>query len=78
MKLLTTFILVGVVDSYDAHFAKVEFNTNPASNGGPAMAVMPIRAFPCVNEEGQVFFVAKLHEDQPATIICYEEPNESR
>ncbi len=78
MKLLSTFILVGVVDSFDAHFATVEFTTNPASNGPPAVAVVPVRAFPCEIKEGQVFFVAKLHEDQPATIICHEEADESR
>tara|TARA_B100000900_G_C20554138_1_gene706033 strand:+ start:597 stop:833 length:237 start_codon:yes stop_codon:yes gene_type:complete len=78
LKILTTFVLVGVVDSFDTQFATVEFNTNPASNGGPAVAVMPVDALPCEMKEGQVFFVVKLHEDQPATIICYEKQNESR
>ena len=40
MTMLTTFILVGMIDSHDAHFATVELNTNPASNGGPAIAVI--------------------------------------
>ena len=35
MQILTTFILVGMIDSFDAHFATVELNTTPASNGGP-------------------------------------------
>ena len=45
MKVLTTFVLLGMVDSFDDHFATVELNTNPASNGGPAIAVMPVNAF---------------------------------
>ena len=52
MKVLTTFILVGMVDSHDAHFATVELNTTPASNGGPATAVMPVAAFTCEIYEG--------------------------
>jgi hypothetical protein len=79
MKILTTFILVGMVDSFDKQFASVEINTNPASNSGPAMAVMPVTAFPCDIYEGKVFYVVKLHESQDAVIICQEEvKNEPR
>ena len=42
MTMLTTFILVGMVDSFDPYFATVELNTTPASNGGPSIAVMPV------------------------------------
>ncbi len=70
MKVLTTFILVGMIDSHDAHFATVELNTTPASNGGPATAVMPVSAFPCEIYEGKVFYVVKLHDEQDATIVC--------
>ena len=70
MNMLTTFILVGMIDSYDTHFATVELNTTPASNGGPSTAVMPIAAFPCEIYEGKVFYVVKLHEDMEATIVC--------
>ena len=73
MTMLTTFILVGMIDSYDAHFATVELNTTPASNGGPATAVMPVSAFPCEIYEGKVFYVVKLHEEQDATIVCQKE-----
>ena len=76
MKVLTTFILVGMVDSHDAHFATVELNTTPASNGGPATAVMPVAAFPCEIYEGKVFYVVKLHDEQDAVIVCQEEPED--
>lgn len=76
MIALTTFILVGMVDSHDAVFATVELNTTPASNGGPAIAVMPVAAFPCEIYEGKVFYVVKLHDEQDATIICQKEPED--
>ena len=73
MNILTTFVLMGIIDSYDDTFATVELNTNPASNGGPATAVMPVTAFPCDISEGKIFFVVKLHEDQDAFIVCQED-----
>jgi len=73
MTYLTTFILVGMIDSYDTHFATVELSTTPASNGGPAVAVMPVAAFPCEIYEGKVFYVVKLHEEQHATIVCQKD-----
>jgi len=76
MTILTTFILVGMIDSYDTYFATVELNTTPASNGGPAMAVMPVSAFPCEIYEGKVFYVVKLHDEQDAVIVCQKEPQD--
>ena len=76
MNMLTTFILVGMIDSYDTHFATVELNTTPASNGGPATAVMPVAAFPCDIYEGKVFYVVKLHDEQDAVIVCQKEPED--
>jgi len=76
MTMLTTFILVGMVDSFDPYFATVELNTTPASNGGPSIAVMPVSAFPCEIYEGKVFYVVKLHEDQEATIVCQKDVND--
>ncbi len=73
MKTLTTFVLLGMVDSFDDHFATVELNTNPASNGGPALAVMPVNAFPCEIYEGKVFYVVKLSELTDAVVICQED-----
>ena len=73
MNMLTTFVLMGVIDSHDGVFATVELNTNPASNGGPSIAVMPVNAFPCEIYEGKVFYVVKLSAAQDAVIICQED-----
>lgn len=73
MTMLTTFILVGMIDSFDSHFATVELNTTPESNGGPATAIMPVTAFPCDIYEGKVFYVVKLYEDKDATIVCHRD-----
>tara|TARA_B100000886_G_C20345660_1_gene458583 strand:+ start:705 stop:971 length:267 start_codon:yes stop_codon:yes gene_type:complete len=73
MNILTTFVLMGIIDSHDDKFATVELNTNPASNGGPATAVMPVASFPCEISEGKVFYVVKLHQDQDAFIVCQED-----
>ena len=78
MNILTTFVLMGVIDSHDGVFATVELNTNPASNGGAATAVMPVSAFPCEISEGKRFYVVKLHEDQDAVIVCKEEDEQRR
>ena len=78
MTVLTTFILLGMVDSHDEHFATVELNTNPASNGGPATAVMPVNAFPCEIYEGKVFYIVKLHDNQDAVIVCQEDAKSER
>ena len=75
MNMLTTFILVGMIDSFDSYFATVELNTTPASNGGPSIAVMPVSVFPCEVYEGKVFYVVKLHEDDDATIVCQKDVN---
>ena len=78
MNMLTTFILVGMVDSHDNYFATVELNTTPASNGVPATAVMPVNAFPCKIHEGKIFYVVKLHDDQDAVIVCQKDAEKTR
>ena len=78
MNILTTFILVGIVDSHDGTFATVELNTNPASNGGPATAVMPVSAFPCEISEGKRFYVVKLHQEQDAVIVFEEDEKDGQ
>ena len=78
MKALATFILVGTIDSHDSQFATVELNMNPATNAGPAMAVMPVQAFPCKIKEGDTFYIVKLSEEADAFIICKEGSNEDR
>ena len=78
MTALKVFILVGTMDSHDGQFATVELNLNPATNGGPAMAVMPVAAFPCEVKEGNTFYVVKLSDIEDAVIVCHKEPDESR
>ena len=69
MKLLTTFVLVGTIDSKDAFFATVEIDTNPQTMQ-VGHAVLPIHAFPCTVEEGDKFYILKLTEDSLPVIIC--------
>ena len=78
MNILKTCVLVGVIDSHDGVFATVELNTNPETNGGPAMAVMPVSTFPCEVSEGKRFYVVKLHEDKDAVIVCEDKDSEQR
>jgi hypothetical protein len=73
MIALKTFVLIGVVDSFDANFATVEFNLNPATNSGPSAAVMPISAFPCTIYEGKRFYVVKYDENTDSVVICARE-----
>jgi hypothetical protein len=76
MKTLATFILVGIVDTHDGQFATVELNLNPATNGGPAIAVMPVAAFPCEIKEGDTFYVVKLSQLEDAVIVCQKEQSD--
>ena len=76
MTALKVFILVGTIDSHDGQFATVELDLNPATNGGPAVAVMPVTAFPCKIAEGDIFYVVKLSSEADAVIICQREPDE--
>lgn len=71
-KVLTTFVLVGTVDSMDEYFATVEINMNPATEQ-PAQAVMPLTAFPCEINEGQTFYILKLTEDTLPVILCKDD-----
>jgi len=76
MKTLATFILVGTIDTHDGQFATVELNLNPATNAGPAMAVMPVAAFPCEIKEGDTFYVVKLSQLEDAVVICQKEESD--
>jgi hypothetical protein len=69
MKLLTTFVLVGTIDSMDTTFVTVELNT-PAPTEQSSIAILPITAFPCDVLEGDRFFIIKLDESLDAEIIC--------
>ena len=77
MKLLTTFLLIGTVDSKDEFFATVEINMNPDTNQA-GHAVMPIAAFPCKIEEGDTFYILKLTEDTDPVIICKQTDGETK
>ena len=73
-KVLTTFVLIGTVDSTDEFMATVEINMNPAT-AEPGYAVVPLSAFPCKIKEGDNFYILKLTEDTFPVIIC-KEPGE--
>tara|TARA_B100000683_G_C12194629_1_gene434108 strand:+ start:71 stop:319 length:249 start_codon:yes stop_codon:yes gene_type:complete len=77
MKLLTTFLLIGTVDSKDDFFATVELNLNPATNQA-GHAVMALSAFPCEIKEGDTFYILKLTEDSIPVIICKEVQGETK
>tara|TARA_Y100000592_G_scaffold91593_1_gene151985 strand:- start:263 stop:538 length:276 start_codon:yes stop_codon:yes gene_type:complete len=70
IKALTTFVLIGTVDSMDTQFATVEINYNPATAQTAAMAVIPITAFPCEIVEGDTFYIIKLDPKKDAQIVC--------
>ena len=73
---LSSFVLVGTILSHDPVLVTVEFNLNPATNGGPAIAVLPVAAIPCQVEAGGKVYVVKQEADDTPTISC-EKPNET-
>ena len=75
IKMLTTFVLVGTVDSKDDFFATVEINMNPATEE-PGHAVMPLTAFPCHIKEGETFYILKLTEESLPVILCKKDLGE--
>ena len=70
---LTTFVLVGTVVSYDSFLATVEFTLNPATNGGPSIAVLPIEAIPCQIKVGKEIYVVKDENEKVPVISCKKE-----
>jgi len=70
--LLTTFVLIGTVDSKDDFLATVEINMNPATTQ-PGYAVIPLSAFPCDIKEGDSFYIFKLTGESESVIICKED-----
>ena len=68
--MLTSFVLIGTVLSFDTFLATVEFQMNPAVNGGPATAVLPVDAIPCDIEVGRKIYVVKYEEQETPTISC--------
>jgi hypothetical protein len=72
MKILTTFVLIGIVDSKDEFFATVEIQKNPPTEQH-GTAVLPLHAFPCDIEEGDTFYILKLTTDSEAVILCKQD-----
>ena len=70
--MLTTFVLIGTVDSMDEYFATVEINMNPATEQA-GHAVMPLSAFPCQIKEGETFYILKLTEDTLPVILSKQD-----
>ena len=57
--ILNSFVLIGTILSHDSVFSTVEFNTNPATNGGPSIAVLPNTAIPCELKVGKKIYIVK-------------------
>ena len=67
---LSTFVLVGTILSHDDVLSTVEFNLNPAVNGGPSIAVIQNAAIPCEVRVGKKIYVVKSKNDELPTISC--------
>lgn len=70
MTPLESFVLVGTILSFDSYLTTVEFNLNPATNGGPSLAVLPNHAIPCEIEIGKKIYVVKTTEQKIPSITC--------
>lgn len=73
--MITSFVLVGTIMSYDAFLATIEFQLNPPVNGGPSIAVMPVEAIPCEVKIGKKIYVVKYEEQETPTITCEKKEN---
>ena len=73
---LNSFVLVGTILSHDAFLATVEFNLNPATNGGPSVGILPTSAIPCKIQVGKKIYVVKDKNMEHPTISCEVEKNE--
>ena len=66
----SAFVLVGTILSHDSQFATVEFNLNPAVNGGPSIAVLHNSAVPCEIRVGRKIYVVKKENQEIPVISC--------
>ena len=66
--MLETFVLVGTIMSHDAFFSTIEFDLNPATNGGPALAILPNNSIPCEVEDGKKIYVVKISKESVPVI----------
>tara|TARA_Y100001937_G_C7040148_1_gene294235 strand:- start:30 stop:269 length:240 start_codon:yes stop_codon:yes gene_type:complete len=79
MTTLTNFVLIGTIVSSDDFLSTIEFNLNPATNGGPSIAVLPNQAIPCDIKIGTKVYVVKNDSQEVPIITCEkEETSESR
>tara|TARA_Y100001963_G_scaffold148798_1_gene227266 strand:+ start:5036 stop:5260 length:225 start_codon:yes stop_codon:yes gene_type:complete len=67
---LSSFVLIGTIISHDTVLSTVEFNLNPATNGGPALAILQNTAIPCEVKVGQKIYVVKQEHEEDAVITC--------
>ena len=68
--LLESFVLIGTILSYDDVLSTVEFNLNPAVNGGASIAVIQNSAIPCEVKIGTKIYVVKDKSTKYPTITC--------
>ena len=69
--ILKSFVLVGTIISHDSLLSTVEFNLNPATNGGPAIGVLHNSAIPCEVKVGKKIYVVKDENMDHAVITCH-------
>tara|TARA_B100000700_G_scaffold293121_1_gene353804 strand:+ start:401 stop:649 length:249 start_codon:yes stop_codon:yes gene_type:complete len=74
---LNSFVLVGTIISHDAVLSTVEFNLNPATNGGPAIGILQNTAIPCEVSVGKKIYVVKDENVEHAVITCAPETDKS-
>ena len=67
---LKSFVLVGVILSHDQQLSTVEFNTNPAVNGGPSIGILQNSAIPCEVKVGKKIYIVKDEKMEHPTITC--------
>tara|TARA_E500000331_G_scaffold340341_1_gene371542 strand:- start:1490 stop:1714 length:225 start_codon:yes stop_codon:yes gene_type:complete len=68
--ILNSFVLIGTIMSHDSFLSTVEFNLNPATNGGPSIAVIPNSAIPCEIKIGKNIYVVKDKSMEYPQIVC--------
>ena len=70
MTQLSTFVLIGTILSHDDVRTTVEFNLNPAVNGGPSIAILQNSAIPCDIQVGKKIYVVKSSGMKVPVISC--------
>jgi hypothetical protein len=78
MEPLASFVLIGTILSTDSFLSTVEFNLNPATNGGPSIAVLPNKAIPCDIKIGKKIYIVKNDSQKIPVITCEKEAENER